>query len=386
MKNFENLRDFWFIEKNSSTLDINTEKDLFSDVYYFRTLNGSIIKIDNFESNILPQDKDKYRCGVIGFSTGWSFGGVTYIDFFKELKKHDLINEITFTIIYEEKDKNFLLNNGEYLGKIIIGEYPYIYNKEKFIKGDEIVNNGRDFTLLINKIKYNYNNDFFYEENIEIKISFKTAFIKGSSSYRKEIDTIFFSKLIKNELCTLEHIEENIFINKYLIYSCINDDKFKESLKTFPSLNFEIKTKNLTFIFTYKDLFQLYNNRFYFMIIFKDEKSSKIDLSWKLGEIFLRKYLTVFNFDAETISFYRNQVDEANKKSKIVYTKEKNSMVRGVCIRTFTEIIMGLFIIAILFLLYRKYRNSRKLHANELEDNNYVYNAKENKHPYLLEK
>ena len=47
---------------------------------------------------------------------------------------------------------------------------------------------------------------------------------------------------------------------------------------------------------------------------------------------------------------------------------------------------MGIFIIVILFLLYRKYRNSRKLHANELEDSNYVYKAKENKHPYLLEK
>ena len=122
------------------------------------------------------------------------------------------------------------------------------------------------------------------------------------------------------------------------------------------------------------------------MIIFNEEKSSKIDLNWKLGEIFLRKYLTVFNFDAETISFYRNQVDEANKKSNIDYTKEKNSLGRSVCIRTFIEIIMGLFIIVILFLLYRKYRNSRKLHANELEDSNYVYDTKENKHPYLLTK
>ena len=388
MKNYENLKDFWFIEKNSSSLYINNEEGLFSDVYYFRTLNDSIIKMDNFESNIFAQDKDKYKCGVIGlkYSSGWSIESTIYIDFFNELKKHDLINEFIFTIIYEEKNKNFLLNDRENFGKIIIGEFPYIYDKEKFIKGDEIVNNGRDFSLLINEIKFNYNNDFFSEENIEIKISFKTAFIKGSGLYRKEINIIFFSELIKNGLCSLEIIKENIFENEYLIYSCTNNDKFKESIKSFPSLNFEIKTNNLTFIFTYKDLFQLYNNRFYFMIIFRDERYSKYDLSWTLGEIFLRKYLTVFNFDAQTISFFRNQVDEVNKKSKITYTNKKQSINRNNLIRTFIEIIMGLFIIVILFLLYRKYRNSRKLHANELEDSNYVYDTKENKHPYLLTK
>ena len=122
------------------------------------------------------------------------------------------------------------------------------------------------------------------------------------------------------------------------------------------------------------------------MIIFRDERYSKYDLSWTLGEIFLRKYLTVFNFDAQTISFYRHQVDEANKKSKITYTNKKKSINKNNLIRTFIEIIMGLFIIVILFLLYRKYRNSRKLHANELEDSNYVYDTKENKHPYLLTK
>ena len=38
---------------------------------------------------------------------------------------------------------------------------------------------------------------------------------------------------------------------------------------------------------------------------------------------------------------------------------------------------MALVIIVVLFLLYRKYRSTRKLHANELEDNNYEYKAKE---------
>lgn len=87
--------------------------------------------------------------------------------------------------------------------------------------------------------------------------------------------------------------------------------------------------------------------------------------------------MTVFNFDAQTISFYKNQVDEMNIKNRAIFENEKSYKKKKSYIRTFIEIIMGLVIIVILFLLYRKYRNSRKLHANELEDNNYVYYVKE---------
>ena len=163
-------------------------------------------------------------------------------------------------------------------------------------------------------------------------------------------------------------------------------------MKSFPCLYLEIKSNKLTFIFDYKDLFQLFNNRFYFMIIFRDEKYSKYDLTWTVGEIFLRKYITIFNFDAQTISFYRNQVDEMNMKSKNIYNNNKNisnnKYNKYGIIRIIVEIIMGIIIILILFMLYRKYRNTRKLHANELEDSNYVYNAKEDKNTpsYLLSK
>lgn len=392
IKEFENLTDFWFKENISSTYILDRKEGYFSDIYFFQTLNETQIKIDDFRSNIFFQsNSEKHKCGIIGlkYSSTSSIESTLYIDFFDELKKNELIQKFYFTIIYEEKN-NILENLGTNLGKIIVGESPDTYNKNKYTKEDEININGRGFSLFINEIKFNSSNDIYSEENIEMKINFNTAFIKGSTFYQKEINKVFFSELIKNDLCNFELLEENIFTNEYILYSCINNEKFKETLISFPSLNFEIKTNNLTFIFTYKDLFQIYNNRFYFMVIFREEKYSKYDASWTVGEIFLRKYLTTFNFDAQTISFYRNQVDEVNIKSIFPYNNKNNSKNKrnnkSNIIRTLVEIIMGLVIIFILFLLYRKYRNSRKLHANELEDSNYVYDAKENKDSYFLSK
>ena len=41
-----------------------------------------------------------------------------------------------------------------------------------------------------------------------------------------------------------------------------------------------------------------------------------------MTDIFLRKYLTSFNYDSKTISFYRNQVDEMNSESQTINKKQ----------------------------------------------------------------
>ena len=110
-----------------------------------------------------------------------------------------------------------------------------------------------------------------------------------------------------------------------------------------------------------------------------------------MGDIFLRKYLTSFNYDAKTISFYRNQVDEVNSKSKVPdYTENKgdsSSKVNiGKIIRIIIEISMVIIIIVISVLLYKKYKSSRKKRANELDDDeDYDYTPKEKKEPILTE-
>ena len=393
LENYDKKTNFWFNNKNSSTFIMKDKNGFSTETFYFNTLNNSKVKIDNLRYNIYLSDaKDKIKCGVIGLNhisnTNIRISDI-HINFIEELKKREVISDYTFTILYNEHNNLFNYNKNLNLGAIIFGESPYIYNSDKYKKEDEIVNTEKDWSILINEVKFTSGETSYIEENIEMQISIISGFIRGSFLYRKEIEKIFFSELIKNNLCKIEHIEENVYNNLYFIYSCENNKDMEEKIKNFPSLIFEVKTNNLTFIFNYKDLFKIYNNRLYFMVIFREEKYISYLARWTMGEIFLRKYLTTINFDSKTIIFYRNQVNEMNIKSQIIdnpkeSTKKNFTMSKN--IRTIIEIIMGLFIIVILYLLYRKYRNSRKIHANELEDSNYVYVPNEKNNSKTLKK
>ena len=386
LENYENLTNFWFDNKKSSTFIMDNDKDFCSDIFYFTTLNSTIKRCENLRHNIYLSDiLDKQKCGIIGLDPKSSKKFNTnklHISFLEELKEKDIISENSLTILYEENNNLLNYNNNLNLGTIIIGESPHIFAPDKYDKDDIVVNLEKDWSILVNEVKFNSPKSNYTEENVDLKFSLVSGFIKGSSLYRKEIDKIFFSELIKNNLCNVDLLDENVFPNEYYVYSCENNKEMNENIKSFPSLSFEIKTNNLTFNFTYNELFKVFNDRLYFMIIFRYQKYSSSYLhSWTMGDIFLRKYLTTYNYESKTILFYRNQVDEINIKSQLVNESSDLNTNNNFSkyLRTFLEVIMGIFILLILYLLYRKYRRTRKIHANELEDSNYDYVSQENK-------
>ena len=124
------------------------------------------------------------------------------------------------------------------------------------------------------------------------------------------------------------------------------------------------------------------------MIIFKIEKYSTYIPRWVVGEIFLRKYLTTFNYDSKMIIFYRNQVNEANIKSENVNESKESKKDKSLSIniRTIIEILMGIILIIIFYLLVKKCRNSKKNFAKELKDSDYEYIPQENKEYNTLNK
>ena len=381
-----NTTNYWYISDNSTTFSlIDGYYMIYSDIFYFQNLNNNQTKIE-LKFNIYSK-QNKYKCGIISLKNPvYPYFGLEMY-FINEIKEKDLISEYYFTLIYNENNSLFNYNDNLNLGKIIIGESPHTFNPDKYKKDDEIVNNGNEFTLFINQMKFNTSKFNYSEENFKIELSFSSGFIKGSSSFRDEIKKIFFEELFKKNLCTEEYLEENLYIATHIVYSCNNTKEVQEQIKSFPTLYFEIKQNNLTFIFTYKELFSLFNERIYFLINFKDGNYT----DWKMGDIFLRKYLTSFNYDAKTISFYRNQVDEVNSKSKVPdYTENKgdsSSKVNiGKILRIIVEISMAIVIIVISVLLYKKYKSSRKKRANELDDDeDYDYTPKEKKEPILTE-
>ena len=159
-------------------------------------------------------------------------------------------------------------------------------------------------------------------------------------------------------------------MNEFIIYSCLNNNEIKQKIKLFPTLYFELNEYNIKFLFSYKELFRLFNNKLYFMIIFKNESD------WTVGEIFLRKYLTTFNHDSKTISFYKNQVDEINNKTDIAIKDIENKnesldITKIILIILLIILLIALFIIGIY--VTKKLKKLRKKRANELKDENDEY-------------
>ena len=65
--NKENLSNFWFDNNKSSTFIIDDDEEVFKDLYFFYTLNNTVIKVDNLSHNIeIKEPKYLNQCGVIG--------------------------------------------------------------------------------------------------------------------------------------------------------------------------------------------------------------------------------------------------------------------------------------------------------------------------------
>ena len=391
-KLYYNMSNFWFDKHKSQEIKKCNFYQFCTEFFYFNTTNNTRVEASNFRFNIYFDFLiEKYKCGIIGFKNPTNIyyeDDQIHIYFFDELKSHNLIEENYFTILYNEKNDIFNYNENLYLGKIIIGESPHIFNSEEFFQNEQIFIPGNDYIFLVNELKFNSSTGWYSETDVEVQISFTSGFIKGTDLYRKEIEKFFFEELIIEELCKVEYVNENVYTSDYYIYSCNNNKKILDKIKHFPPLYLEVKTQNLTFIFTFKELFNEFKNRIYFLIAFRDDTYYTESSKWRVGDIFLRKYITSFNYDSKSIIFYRSQVDKANVNSEIIYEEkevENKSNLFNI-FRTLLEIFMAVFIILMLYIFYKTLRRKRKLHANELEDNNFAYEPKKETKLILIDK
>ena len=377
---FFKLQNFWFERRKSTSYYLDVDEQICSDIYYFERYNDTKIKVEKFRANFLNYlISQSHQCGIIGLNIPTQPKDdfmLIHINFISELKRRELIDEYYFTVQYEENNDLFNYNDNLFLGKVIIGESPYTLYPNKFKKEDEVIFYLKDFSFLIEQANFYFNDIEYKEDDIQFRISFVNGFIIGTSTYKKKIEKAFFNELIKNKLCKFDILEDNVNSAEYFVYSCDNNQEINNKIKTFPNLYFEIKLNDLIFIFTYKDLFKVFNNRLYFLIIFKNVEFSTSGHIWTFGDTFFRKYTTFLNSDSKTILLFKNEINNINKEN---YDKnQRNKNKKNNIIRTLFEIFLGIIIFVILFLLYKKYRSTRKLHANELEDNNYEYKAKEN--------
>ena len=88
-------------------------------------------------------------------------------------------------------------------------------------------------------------------------------------------------------------------------------------------------------------------------------------------------YKVIFNSDSKAMYFFDVNKNINLKKNDFI---EKN---RNITFLTFSYIFIGIVFLIIGIFFGRRYcLKKRKLYANELEDDNYAYESKENKSKY----
>ena len=295
----------------------NNEKQKFNNIEFIHALEykDNTIKNSGYFGLQIPK---KYKPNI-----------------YKSLKKENVISEEYWNLKYTSDDK----------GYFILGEYPSEYNDEINVRKTNALpcteeNTNLCWHLKFNDIKFgeiNVNRDRLAEITPEL------GFIIGTGEYEQKISENFFNKF--NNKCQKKSTEDY----KYNYYEC--DEDFDTS--NFKNLEFIHTDLEFDFIMTKDDLFKIYNNKIYFLIIF----SVYSEKSWKLGKPFIKKYNFGYNTDNNKIYFYHKEekADESKNNSNTIYY-----IVIGV-------LGIGAIIMAIFVIINKYFKPKRKI-ANELKE------------------
>ena len=340
-------------------------------------------KINITDMKIILEDYEQDKgCAVIGIGTNYTTNNEE-INFINELKKNKAINDYSFTIKY--------ITNSD--GQLIIGGLPHeYYNNSKNYKSNQYIKinsySNKDYNLpwfiIFNKIFFENKNN----ETISIQNSTKSfivhnlGFIIGTTEYKNLIFENYFKALISEEICVLEktnNIGNKLFFYQnetFEIFSCnldIEKDKYRN---IFPNLKFQQNDFNYIFNLSFFELFLKINrfDKYYFLVIFPENKNMINNNNWYLGSPFLKKYQFIFNYDSKTIGFYNDKIED--KKDTDINDIKSNSYIRIII-----EVSVGIFLIVLIFVAFivgKTIEKRRKKRANELTDDNYEYFSNEN--------
>ena len=283
-------------------------------------------------------------------------------NFLKQINNRKIISSYLISFEFTEENE----------GLLIIGKYPHDYLSEKYKEENlKIIHSYQPKDSFLTNFIINFDEIYSSINNEKIEIQKYTkgylflniGLIIGVKEYRDFIEKYFFNEYINMNIC--QKNKTDFDYNIFIIYSCNEDEKF--NLEKFPPLNFNIKSENINFEFTYKDLFKKINNKYYFMIIFQTYDAG----SWIIGKHFYLKYTLVYNGDAKTIGFYnKNNISEKKGNNKLLF--ELNAFKIIIIIILFLTFIF--LVIRISYYFGKRFNLIRKKHANELDDN-YEYNS-----------
>ena len=277
--------------------------------------------------------------GVIGLQMTREYNENNHIILAKSLKTVNAIDNIIWHI-------NYITDNEGYL---IFGEYPHQYNNsylENNLKKINCITLNNDFFWYFiftdirigqNKIKKSRTADY----------SPQIGIILGTSEYGNMVKGFFGNK----NKCSYNEIEFKK--QKYFYYECDNNTNVDD----FEPIVFIHQELEYNFTLDKNDLFIDFNNKKYFLVVFKNEYYQE---KWVLGKPFVKKYQFVFDYEAKIMLFYKN------KNGSNINENQNN----GVKVLIYILIVLlGFLVLSLGIYIGKKFFGKRKKRkANELED------------------
>ena len=333
--NFNQNKSSTFVEIYENVfLEENFYKGFYSeDSIKMKDNENKEININNFNfilSTELTEISNDFLPSEIGFNSVQYGERDKKLNIITSLFEKNITKSKIFSFEYESKEK----------GKIIIGDFPHNYNK-KYNK------NSLHFTKA-QKRKDKFFWDILFDDNFfldykmfnerKIYLSPESNLIVGSNEFHEIISNNFFNKNNKN--C----FEEKMKNLNFLFYYCNNNF----DIKKFDKIKFVSKDLNKTFELDFNDVFDEFEGKFYFKIVFNENKNSNF---WILGKPFLIKYKFVFNSELYEIGFYNNNLNDKNFFSNFII------------------FILIIFILILIFLIFKYRKKMKRIIKYELNDN-----------------
>lgn len=329
--------------------------DFFKIYNDFTLTNYDMIKIE-FKHFFDDIEKMPFACGKIGILP---FENKKKFEYNQNLfnQIHNNIKNIDYSFSFkfnneDKKDNGLLVIGYESIEKNNNVELISVYSKQNYYS-DKF-----EWRFEIDQITIDNENYDFINEEIIIMTDIEG--IEVPYPFHNKLDKLFFNKYYKSKIC-----QSDIINDIYIVTYCNSTQFTASDIKKFPLINFYKTQIGYNFTFLGDELFYEKDGVYIFKMISYLERY-KIDFHF--GRIFLKKYKIIFNPESKLMLFYKNNIK--NEKSEL-NTQEKNI---GLLVTSY--IFIGFLFLSIGIYFSRKYCNmSRKIYANELEDDNYVYQS-----------
>ena len=362
-------------------------------------------------NNVLMPIKDKNKnddeklCGIFGIGSPLKIHSKlkNISNFINYLKKNKIINDYSWTFKFHTKTE----------GRLIIGDNPHIYesnnryyNEDKFKKTETYSPTDADhpWSFHFKEINFvNENNETIYVGKwIKMILIPNIGFIIGEDKYKDLIFENYFKELIEKNICILEktnltkYSRNEIFFGTSGFYEMFHCDKnLINEKKIFPKLNFIEPNLEYIFSFSFNNLFQLIDERYYFLVIFPEDITHAAYKVWYLGLPFYYSNQFVFNYESKTIGIYDQNTkiddkdtpkddDDDEKDSPKDDEKDNKDKNKKDIDKSFSNtlkiiigIIFGIILLVIAFYLGKQFNDKRKKRVNELKNDDYDYTVGE---------